>query len=272
MSEVLKEIGGYPDNIFTCHVEDYLRCDTCQKVLKDPVRVCTISDHYFCRSCLPYANNNDLFQKETRPNNCIFPARHINAAILNLPVKCSTVFTGIKIGLNNKCIVDSGSSIKSDKRKYDIDHSNTCEWQGKLRDIESHMDLCSFMESKCSYNGCNYRNQKRHLSAHENKCPHRNLTCRYCFDEEKFSFLRAHEYFFCPKRPIPCGNEYCCEIIPLNLMSNHKSVCLFEVVDCPEFNKFQVPLSPKCFRRSTRGEMFENNCTDGTTTKATTES
>lgn len=146
-----------------------------------------------------------------------------------------------------------------DQRKDFLNYKSS-ECQGILHHFEPSLDLHSFIDMKCSFSGCNYRNQRRYLSDHERSCPYRNVLCRYCFNEEKISFLYAHEHFFCHKRPIQCGNKYCSEMIPLNLMINHKSVCLFEFVDGLTFQNVKGTFQAIYFHRCTRAELFEHTC------------
>lgn len=155
---------GYPSDCFISPVEDYLMCNICQEVVRDPINLETCP-HLFCRKCI-------LGVKTRQCPNCrvIFPAK----PLAGIPFLTQMIF---------------------DKKIKCIYHEKGCGWTGVLgtddRTLNDHLE-------KCEWGGfepcpqCSKKVQKASMDDHLKSCPENEAECKYCLEKMKRNLLIVH--------------------------------------------------------------------------------
>jgi len=208
-------------------VIDELICAICQEVASSPMR-CGDAEHIFCNACLV----ESVKQKQQCPlcrckltiENPPQKSRLAEALINSLTVSCDTV------SLSNDPV--------------------SCQWTGKLSDLDQHMRVCDFLPLSCPNKGCDEIVLRRHMDNHRSKCPERSFTCVDCHEVVKCTLKEEHEET-CEYRVVDCRNT-CGARFPFFDRYDHFKICPFEVIECP-FIK-----SAKCGYLGKRYQMSEH--------------
>jgi hypothetical protein len=239
-SSILLEEGGYPDNLFVESNEskELLKCIICTFVMKDALKSCK-NDHLYCRSCLEkHVSVNGRTCPECREK---IPAKADSARLANnliseLRVRCINSIAPADTAEqmpSKKKARSSSSSTYTASGTFDFSASSIhCSWTGALKDLDSHFTVCGFTVTKCSYDGCNIRMERRKLGHHEAICSHRLVNCEYCATPVKFASMDFHKCVSCLKRPVSCPNG-CKATMAFDAVAAHKAICILELVDCP---------------------------------------
>ena len=120
-----------------------------------------------------------------------------------------------------------------------------CEWMGKLRDLENHLNRshsienwlsgCQFVEVECMYHQCGESLQRRHIPHHINQCKKRPYSCEYCHEcTSTFEDVTENHYKICSKYPVACPND--CSVYKFERQAVERHVeneCPLVVVNCP---------------------------------------
>jgi hypothetical protein len=180
--------------------------------MKDAVKACSSDiDHYYCRTCLL---DHLLRGEKKRPcpalsckkkciaRNDIQSAGLLNSIIADLDAKCYMNHGEVSDeGPAKKARMSTRSCPTSDNADA-TSTSGSCNWFGKLKDLDAHIAICQFVEAACSA----------------------------CGLMVKFSCAKDHKEL-CPKRSVSCPNG-CSEAIVFDQLPSHGARCLLEVVDC----------------------------------------
>jgi len=163
--------GGFPDALFLTNVGSSLYCSLCLCVLKDPTQC--LKGHLFCRSCI----NRHISSKQSCPE-CRIDIRRENLSdslfvrniVSNLEVRCPTLLDPEEIFEKFPSIVTTDSS-NTGTTNIDIDINRasdnseelylSCDWVGKLSDLDAHIPLCRCIVLECINRGCNRRIPQR---------------------------------------------------------------------------------------------------------------
>eukprot|EP00118_Oscarella_pearsei_P021680 m.244940 g.244940 ORF g.244940 m.244940 type:complete len:461 (+) comp40249_c0_seq41:17-1399(+) len=191
-------LGGY-DESFVEPLSKDLECPVCLSAMRNPIL--TICGHNYCKSCLLHQQSESgeiscpqCHQELDNSSSKIFPENKLNRKILSLHVKCRLCEDG-------------------------------CPWRGELRQIEVHLEECSFVKEECPQE-CGQvmvRSEKsEHLECH---CPKRMVDCFYCDESMHCDQLQEHEDL-CLEKPIPC--ILCEREVQRDKMAEHAST------DCPK--------------------------------------
>jgi len=179
---------GY-DVPFLSDVDPRFMCPICLLVLKDPMQ--TACGHRFCDSCIRrvYVTNNVLtcpVDKQYSRVNQMFQDVAINREILSLHIRCPKTDDG-------------------------------CPWNGELRDLEKHRELCRKEDVKCS--GCDVTVLRCDLDDHQTECPNRQVNCPHCQEHVIYQDLEKHTVK-CPRAVVTC--ETCGEVdLPRGEIEQH---------------------------------------------------
>ena len=189
-------------------------CPVCLLVLKEP---CLISccGHKFCRECI------ERIKKDKKPcplcnepDFTFLRERALERDLKDLEVWCSYRKEG-------------------------------CEWKGKLRKLEEHLNRdpspenrlngCQFVAVECTYK-CGAWFQRRHITTHETQqCKKRPYSCDYCRDyHSTFEDVTEVHYPQCGKYPVACPND--CDVYKFErqkLETHLREECPLSIVDCP---------------------------------------
>ncbi|XP_003388776.1 PREDICTED: TNF receptor-associated factor 5-like [Amphimedon queenslandica] len=199
--------GGYsysfvdddPPNEYLCHI--------CTLVARDPQQV-TCCSNIYCKSCL------DTLKEKGQGFIC--PT--CRSSLEGKYFKDGRVERGIK-------------SLKV----YCTNTDNGCQWMGTIRDIDTHLNSCTYQLVPCTNCGVKMRRSKlmTHLT---NNCPKRIVNCQYCKQRGTHQLITSRSHLKeCPSFPIQCSNEGCNEKIPRCLLASHNETCPKAIVPC-EYN------------------------------------
>ena len=67
-----------------------------------------------------------------------------------------------------------------------------CEWQGKLKDWEGHIETCTYKGVNCTFEGCSEMLLASHLEEHQQQCGYRPAECEYCHINLPFNKLQVY--------------------------------------------------------------------------------
>ena len=188
-------------------------CPVCFLVLKEP---CLISccGHKFCRVCI------ERVEKDTKP----------------CPLCNEPNFNFMQDRELERNIKDSDVSCYYKKVG--------CEWRGKLRGYEQHLNKnpssgsqvigCQFVEVECMYE-CGEWVQRQLITTHQTQqCKMRPYSCDYCRDySSTFEEVITFHYPQCGKYPVDCPNK--CRECPFErqeLATHLKEECPLTLVNC----------------------------------------
>ena len=124
--------------------------------------------------------------------------------------------------------------------------NNGCEEKIKRCLMTQHRTVCLHEMVMCS-NGCGFECKRNELCKHlHNTCPKRIVPCLLCQSKGEHRIITGVHLTRCPDYPIPCPNNGCKENIKRRLMTQHRTVCLHEMVMCSngcgfKFKRHQLP-------------------------------
>lgn len=208
--------GGYDCQLVSpppSHIQT--ECSVCLHILKEPC-ITSCCGHKFCRECIELV--------KTGGKNC---------PLCNTPDFSFMIEQSLDRTLKD---LDIACSFKA----------KGCEWSGKLRELEHHLNRsysienqligCQYVEVECMYHQCGESLQRRHMSAHQNNmCKKRPFYCGYCQEYvSTFEDVTDNHYAMCSSYPVACPNN-CSECkMERRLVERHlKVVCPVVVVNCP---------------------------------------
>ncbi|XP_065903686.1 TNF receptor-associated factor 4-like [Dysidea avara] len=177
-------------------------CDICHLPSKDPyLTVCC--GHLFCKTCLDGAKNNCC--PMCREEECVtFPNKQIDREIKGLMVYCTNQDKG-------------------------------CNWEGEVSNIDSHLSSdegCQFEDVACPLE-CGKIMMRQFIADHEvSQCPRRKVDCHYCCINGEHQFIEGKHKDECPKFPLSCPNQCNSDHVLREDISNHRSKCPLEMIDC----------------------------------------
>lgn len=67
-----------------------------------------------------------------------------------------------------------------------------CEWQGKLKDWEGHIETCTYKGVNCTFEGCREMLLASQLEEHQRQCGYRPIECEYCHTNLPFNKLQVY--------------------------------------------------------------------------------
>ena len=106
---------------------------------------------------------------------------------------------------------------------------------GALSNLKTHLESekgCGFVEVHCT-NKCKKQLLRKHLADHLTQhCPLRQYNCQYCGKEDTYQTITEKHYDKCPSYPLDCPNKCVVSGIKQAEMSQHRSTCPLEPVEC----------------------------------------
>ena len=111
--------------------------------------------------------------------------------------------------------------------------SNGCGFKLKRYQLPTHSTVCLHEMVMCS-NGCGFELKRHKLEIHlHNTCPKRIVSCPHCQRGGEHRSITGFLHLTqCPGYPIPCPNDGCEKKIKRCLMTQHRTICLHEMVIC----------------------------------------
>ena len=225
MASSTTQIGGYDYEFVDTNLPDEFQCPICILVPRDVHRA-RCCGKMFCKSCLDELRRTSTNYtcpncREPLTNNHFFKDVNTNRKICNLLIHCT----------NKRCL-----------------------WKGSLQDIDKHLSTCDFQIVECS-NKCGEQLIRIVLNSHiHNTCPKRIVSCVYCHKKDEYQVINSdHKNKECPDYPLPCPNSGCKQKIKRCLMTQHRTVCLHEMVMCSNGCGFECKRNEIC-------EHLHNTC------------
>ena len=211
-----KRRGGYDCEFVDPPPEAFQTvCPICLQILRQPCLISCPCNQKLCRECVQQiSKDNKPCPLCNKSNFTFMPDHGFERSLKELDVWCSYKKQG-------------------------------CEWRGKLREFELHLNEnsspenqlngCQFVEVECTYK-CGEWFQRHHITNHEAKeCKKRPYSCDYCRDyQSTFEDVTGIHYPRCSKYPVACPNE--CQVYKFKReeLTNHlQDQCPLTLVDCP---------------------------------------
>ena len=190
-------------------------CAVCLQILKEPC-ILSCCGHKFCRECIdPVARAGKSCPLCNAAQFSFMREQSLDRALLDFDVFCSAREEG-------------------------------CEWTGKLRDFELHLNRsysledqlsgCQFVLVECVHPHCGLFLQRRHIAVHQSEqCRKRPYSCHYCRGfSSTFEEVTDSHYTVCGQYPVACPNGCSCSLIVRDSLQQHlKEECPLTVVQCP---------------------------------------
>ena len=184
--------------------EDYV-CAICTLVARNPHQV-SCCGGIFCKNCLK------SLESTYKEPSCPF---------------CRKILT-------NKFFKDSRAERYIEKLQiYCTNNDKGCTWDGKINEIEKHLESCGCEDVECS--DCKEVQMRQFLQAHlAESCSKRLFPCPNCKAVGPYSLMTSAEHIDeCPDTTVPCPNEGCGKEMLRKALDSHGKVCPKEIVPCP---------------------------------------
>ena len=114
---------------------------------------------------------------------------------------------------------------------YCTNKNEGCNWQGNLKDINTHIEECRNEEVTCDK--CDDVMQRHQLEFHNSdECLQRDYKCPHCEANGIYIVMATSHLEECPDLVLICPNEGCEDEIKRREMGSHQQVCPKEVIKC----------------------------------------
>nr|QOS44540.1 tumor necrosis factor receptor TARF2 [Mimachlamys nobilis] len=204
-------VGGYPVEIFPGGFDEKFRCNSCTKILRDPVQ--SFCGHRFCKSCIQEvirqgervqcqlcinegAGDDDDYSilKEEQ----MFPDNGVRREMANKEVKC----------------INPG-----------------CTWTDIFKNYDEHARNCEFQSVECPE--CKTLVEKIKMEKHlTESCSGRKINCKTCNQEIAMKDEAQHNKV-CPKVMVKCEACGKKKILREKLAFHQEKECASQKVSCP---------------------------------------
>ena len=190
-------------------------CPVCLQILRKPCLISCTCGQKYCEECIELlSKNNKPCPLCNKPKFNFIRDYALERYLKDLDVWCSHKEVG-------------------------------CEWRGKLREFEVHLNQgsshysdpsveCQYIAVECNHK-CGEWFQRRHVNIHKTQqCKKRPYSCDYCKDyDSTFEDVTETHYPQCSKYPIDCPNK--CREYPFErqkIESHLVNECPLTLVDC----------------------------------------
>ena len=223
-------MGLNPD-IFTEEPPEEFNCSICFQVMKTPVQ-CN-EGHMCCQVCL----DEYLLQhpkcptcSAPLPNHSYARSRAIESLIAAKTVRCDL---GPREKPENPPKRQCTESVESrHTSRTGASRDDSCQWTGKLSELEAHLKICGYAPVPCLHDGCHANFRRDALEAHMLECPQRLSECSQCSAVLVFADLASHIASECPEVLSECAKQ-CGALVKRMDTATHQASCPREEVDCP---------------------------------------
>ena len=123
-------------------------------------------------------------------------------------------------------------------RALPITCNKECGWEGTVSSLDEHLGTCDFVLVPCPKQ-CTEADSKvadilrkdldEHLKKH---CPNRDHECSDCGEKGTYADITQDHHKVCAKKPLPCPNAGCGDIVERQQVPEHVSKCPHTVIPC----------------------------------------
>lgn len=194
-------MSGYPAEAVSCAPKAGLSCLHCDRFLREPVQ--TEEGLRVCKACfaeIKSFSGGTCSKCGVSSSGAYYPDKAVQREVLSLLVFCSHKQHG-------------------------------CQWQGPIKQWESHCSQCSYKASPCPNEGCSDMLPPNELELHLQECQYRLIPCQYCATKVLYSGLQSHSSV-CLEVPITCEEKRCGATVIRKHLAEHSSFQC-QVVTCP---------------------------------------
>ena len=190
---------------FVSEVSDDLLCGACKRVAREP-HITDCCGGHFCKACIHRPKEDrQPCPSCAQAQFVTFPNKRIHKRILALQVYCTMKGRG-------------------------------CEWEGRLEDLQAHLDVdandCQHVDVVCS-NKCGQSVPRLLVPSHlADSCPNRDFFCHHCNFTATYRVVRYDHWPECPRFPVPCPNGCSVGAVERANVEDHIKVCLLQEVAC----------------------------------------
>ena len=190
---------------FVSEVSDDLLCGACKRVAREP-HITDCCGGHFCKACIHRPKEDRQPCPSCAQQQFVtFPDMRDHNRILALQVYCTMKGRG-------------------------------CEWEGRLEDLQAHLDVdandCQHVDVVCS-NKCGQSVPRLLVPSHlADSCPNRDFFCHHCNFTATYRVVRYDHWPECPRFPVPCPNGCSVGAVERADMEDHIKVCLLQEVAC----------------------------------------
>ena len=190
---------------FVSEVSDDLLCGACKRVAREP-HITDCCGGHFCKACIHRPKEDrQPCPSCAQAQFVTFPDMRDHNRILALQVYCTMKGRG-------------------------------CEWEGRLEDLQAHLDVdandCQHVDVVCS-NKCGQSVPRLLVPSHlADSCPNRDFFCHHCNFTATYRIVRYDHWPECPRFPVPCPNGCSVGAVERADMEDHIKVCLLQEVAC----------------------------------------
>ena len=195
---------GFPLHLFVSDVDENLVCVICHDVVENPRSGCS-QGHMFCAACIEsWVETSGCptcpVDREHLPPDKLISLKPVQNVIMNLQVCCKNA---------NQAKDHAEVSEPSPKKAKvsDSQFAESCVWNGKLSELNTHREVCPFVIVECSNSevGCKRKLPRRNLVEHEQVCGFREVSCEHCCDTMPAIQMGDH-LEECEEMEVECGN------------------------------------------------------------------
>ena len=202
-----KSDGGYCYTFVDPGPSNEQMCLICQVVVRKACQA-NCCGKIFCKGCLEglrqYSDNFNCPNCRTNLNGRYFEDTRADREISHLQIYCTNKEKG-------------------------------CNWQGNLKDIDTHIKACRNEEVTCDK--CDDVMQRHQLETHNNdECLQRDYKCPHCKAVGIYIVMTTSHLEECLDLVLTCPNEGCENKIKRREMGSHYQKCPKEVIKCPYHN------------------------------------
>ena len=209
VSECVKMAAFERENGYQCQfvseVSDDLLCGACKRVAREP-HITDCCGGHFCKACIHRPKEDrQPCPSCAQAQFVTMPDKRDHNRILALQVYCMMKGRG-------------------------------CEWEGRLEDLQTHLDVdandCQHVDVVCS-NKCGQSVPRLLVPSHlADSCPNRDFFCHHCNFTATYRVVRYDHWPECPRFPVPCPNGCSVGAVERADMEDHIKVCLLQEVAC----------------------------------------
>ncbi|XP_033725274.1 TNF receptor-associated factor 2-like isoform X2 [Pecten maximus] len=203
--------GGYPVDIFPGGFDEKFRCNSCTKILRDPVQ--SFCGHRFCRSCIQEVIRQG---ERVQCQSCINEGAGDDDDYSILKEEQMFPDNGVRREMANKEVTCINPG---------------CSWTGVFKNYNDHVRDCEYRTIECQE--CKTLVEKVNMEKHlKESCLGRKINCKTCNQEIALKDEAQHNKT-CSKALVKCEACGKKKILREKLAVHQEKECANQKISCP---------------------------------------